>query len=80
MPPHVDVVIVFRAIQKGVSFSKEQIRQNAVKAERQYSKLIGALTRAGLKAVGRRGESQGQLLVMVTCPQNVLAHLIHCER
>lgn len=80
MPPHVDVVIVFRAIQKGVSFSKEQIRQNAVKAEKQYSKLIDALTRAGLKAVGRRGESQGQLLVMVTCPQNVLAHLIHCER
>ncbi|KAG2126233.1 calcium-activated chloride channel-domain-containing protein [Suillus clintonianus] len=80
MPPHVDVVIVFRAIQKGTSFSKEQVRQNAVKAEKQYSKLIDTLTRAGLKAVGRRGESQGQLLVMVTCPQNVLANLIRCER
>ncbi|KAG2153495.1 calcium-activated chloride channel-domain-containing protein [Suillus bovinus] len=80
MPPHVDVVIVFCAIQKGASFSKEQVRQNAVKAEKQYSKLINTLTRAGLKAVGRRGESQGQLLVLVTCPQNVLANLIHCER
>ncbi|KAG0697096.1 calcium-activated chloride channel-domain-containing protein [Suillus ampliporus] len=80
MPPHVDVVVVFRAIQKGASLSKEQVRQNAIKAEKQYSKLIDTLTRAGLKAVGRRGESQGQLLVMVTCPQNVLANLIHCER
>ncbi|KAG1817721.1 calcium-activated chloride channel-domain-containing protein [Suillus subaureus] len=80
MPPHVDAVIVFRAIQKGASFSKEQVRQNAVKAEKQYSKLINTLTRAGLKAVGRRGESQGQLLVMVTCPQKVLSNLIHCER
>ncbi|KAG2053751.1 DUF590-domain-containing protein [Suillus hirtellus] len=81
MPPHVDIVIVFCAIRKkAASFSKEQVRQNAVKAERQYSKLINTLTRAGLKAVGRRGESQGQLLVMVTCPQNVLAKLIHCER
>ncbi|KAG1720303.1 calcium-activated chloride channel-domain-containing protein, partial [Suillus lakei] len=72
---YVDVVIVFRAIQKGASFSKDRVRQNAVKAEKQYSKLIDTLTRAGLKAVGRRGESQGQLLVMVTCPQNVLANL-----
>lgn len=80
MPPNVDIVIVFHAIRKGASFSKEQVRKNAVKAEKQYSKLINTLTRAGLKAVGRRGESEGQLLVMVTCPQNVLANLIHCER
>ncbi|KAG2065926.1 DUF590-domain-containing protein [Suillus decipiens] len=80
MPPHVDIVIVFRAIQKGASLSKEQARQNAVKAEKQYSKLIKTLSRAGLTAVGRRGESQGQLLVMVTCPQKVLANLIRCER
>ncbi|KAG2111424.1 calcium-activated chloride channel-domain-containing protein [Suillus cothurnatus] len=77
MPPHVDVVIVFRAIEKGSSFSKEQARQNAFKAEKQYSKLINTLTRAGLKAVGRRGESQGQLLVMVTCPQKFTLHLLY---
>lgn len=80
MPPRVDVVIVFRAIPKGVSFSKEEVRENAVKAERQYSKLVEILTQAGLKAVGRRGESQGQLLVMVTCPQDVLADLVYYER
>jgi len=80
MPPRVDVVIVFRAIPKGTSFSKEEARQNAVKAEKQYFKLIETLTRAGLKAVGRRGETQGQVLVMVTCPQNVLANLVYYER
>jgi anoctamin-10 len=80
MPPRVDVVIVFRAIPKGANFSKDEVRQNAVKAEKQYSKLIETLTRAGLKAVGRRGESQGQILVLVTCPQNMLANLVYYER
>ncbi|KAF9224572.1 DUF590-domain-containing protein [Gyrodon lividus] len=80
MPPHVDVVLVFRASAKRTTPSKEQIRQDAAKAERQYTTLIDTLTRAGLKAVGRRGENQDQLLVLVTCPPDVLVKLVHCER
>lgn len=81
MPPHVDLVIVFRVTPPRVtSLSKEQLRQNALKAERQYTALIDTLNRAGLKAVGRSGENQDQLLILVTCPQNVLSRLVHCER
>ncbi|KAH7916667.1 calcium-activated chloride channel-domain-containing protein [Hygrophoropsis aurantiaca] len=81
MPPQVDVVIVFRTSSvKTAILSKEQARQNAAKAERQYSALIDTLTKAGLNAVGRRGESQDQLLIMVSCPQKILANLVHCER
>ncbi|KAF8835484.1 DUF590-domain-containing protein [Paxillus ammoniavirescens] len=80
MPPHVDVVVVFRASSKRTALSKEQIRQDAAKSERQYTALIDTLTRAGLKAVGRRGENQDQLLVLVTCPPDVLVKLVHCER
>ncbi|EGO01436.1 hypothetical protein SERLA73DRAFT_166001 [Serpula lacrymans var. lacrymans S7.3] len=80
MPPQVDLVVVFRSSLKGTHLSKEQTRQQIAKAERQYSALLETLTRAGLKVVGRRGESQGQLLIMVTCPQNVLATLVHRER
>ena len=82
MPPQVDLVIVFRVSppQPGVVPSKEQVRQNTAKSERQYTALIDTLTRAGLKAVGRRGENQDQLLIMVACPREVLAKLVHCER
>lgn len=80
MPPHVDVVVVFRAASKRTPLSKEQTRKNAARTERQYTALIGTLTRAGLKAVGRRGENQDQLLVLVTCPPDLLVRLVHCER
>ena len=80
MPPHVDVVVVFRAASKRTPLSKEQIRKNAARTERQYTALIDTLTRAGLKAVGRRGENQDQLLVLVACPPDLLVRLVHCER
>ncbi|KAF8120707.1 calcium-activated chloride channel-domain-containing protein [Boletus edulis] len=80
MPPHVDVVVVFRAASKRTPLSKEQTRKDAAKTQRQYTVLIDTLTRAGLKAVGRRGENQDQLLVLVACPSDLLVRLVHCER
>ncbi|KAL4067152.1 calcium-activated chloride channel-domain-containing protein [Scleroderma yunnanense] len=81
MPPQVDLVIVFHVSPRpGATLSKEQVRQSTAKSERQYTALIDTLTRAGLKAVGRRGENQDQLLIMVACPQDVLSKLVHGER
>lgn len=77
--PDVDLVIVFRATSKH-THSKQQTRDEAKKAEQQYVRLMDTLTYAGLKAVGRRGESLGQLLVFVTCPQKHLENLIKRER
>ncbi|KAG5652528.1 hypothetical protein H0H81_004685 [Sphagnurus paluster] len=62
MPPEVDLVITFRATKK-TSLSKQQIREDSRKAEQEYSRLIETLNYAGLRAVGRRGESLGHLLV-----------------
>jgi hypothetical protein len=78
MPPHVDLVIVFRT--NSISLSKQQTRDDALKAEQQYSKLLQTLTKAGLRAVGRRGETQGHLLVLVSCPQSLLGSLVHHEQ
>ena len=75
--PDVDLVISFRVSKtKAVRTRKEDGR----KAEQQYRRLIDTLTYAGLKAVGRRGESLGHLLVFVTCPDEVLTNLVVRER
>ncbi|KAF8159945.1 calcium-activated chloride channel-domain-containing protein [Crassisporium funariophilum] len=77
--PDVDLVITFRATKK-TSLSKQQTREDARKAEQQYKRLIETLTYAGLKAVGRRGESLGHLLVFVTCPPKHVEELVRRER
>jgi anoctamin-10 len=78
MQPQVDLVITFRASSK--SSSKQQIQKEVLKAETQYSRLVQTLSNAGLKAVGRRGESLGHLLVFVKCPDPLLAELVKRER
>lgn len=75
----VDLVITFRASHK-TSLSKQQTREDAKKAEQQYSRLLETLTYAGLDAVGRRGESLGHLLVFVKCPDSLLQTLVRRER
>jgi anoctamin-10 len=75
----VDLVLAFRAT-KPTSVSKLQIREDARKAEQQYSRLINTLTRGGLSAVGRRGESLGHLLVFVSCPTHRVHNLVKRER
>ena len=78
-PPDVDLVIAFRATRK-TSLSKQQTREDARKAEQQYKRLLQTLTYAGLKAVGRRGEALGHLLVFVTCPHQLVEVLVKRER
>ena len=79
MLPDVDLVISFRASRK-TSLLKRHALEDAPKAEQQYTRLINMLTSAGLRAVGRRGESLGHLLVFVSCPTSHLRTLIQRER
>ena len=72
--PEVNLVITFRA-GSGLC-SKDE----ASKAEHQYVCLIDTLTNAGLKAVGKKGRSAGQILVFVTWAQEHLENLIRRER
>ncbi|KAJ7780074.1 calcium-activated chloride channel-domain-containing protein [Mycena maculata] len=79
MLPEVDLVIAFRASRK-TSVRKQQALEDARKAEEQYARLIKTLSSAGLRAVGRRGESLGHLLVFVSCPTSHVHALIKRER
>ncbi|KAI9440392.1 DUF590-domain-containing protein [Lactarius indigo] len=74
----IDLVVVFRA--SSIHLTKQQARIDAQHAEDQYSRLLQALRNAGLHAVGRRGERQGQLILLVSCPDNQLQQLIQRER
>jgi hypothetical protein len=78
-PPDVDLIITFRTSKK-TSSSKQQTREDARKAEQEYKRLTETLRYAGLKSVGRRGESLGHLLVFVICPSVLVEELVKRER
>ncbi|KAJ7599368.1 calcium-activated chloride channel-domain-containing protein [Mycena floridula] len=79
MSVDVDLVITFRASHK-ITLSKQQTREDAQKAEKQYSHLLEILSYAGLQCVGRRGESLGHLLIFIKCPEKLLQSLVRRER
>lgn len=79
MPLQADLVISFRASSKARS-TKQQLIEDARKAEQQYNRILETLTYSGLRAVGRRGDSLGHLLIFVTCPKSNLAGLVKRER
>jgi hypothetical protein len=78
MAPHVDLALVFRGSTN--SLLKGALREDSQHAEEQYSRLLQTLKGAGLHATGRRGEKQGQLLVLIACPQTTLTTLVQRER
>lgn len=79
MPPNVDLVLVFRS-SSGKIEPKVLARQNARQASEQYPRLLQSLKRGGLLAVGKRGEKDGQLLVLVSCPSTLVKRLAQRER
>lgn len=79
MPPKVDLVVVFRS-SSGKIEPRALARQNARQASEQYAQLLQALQRGGLQAVGKRGERDGQLLVLVACPPALVKRLAQRER
>lgn len=80
MAPNVDLIVVFRASAKGKLLSKAQARHNAQDAEKQYTKLLEVLRSGGLRAIGKRGEREGQLLILISCPPPLLKRLAQRER
>ncbi|KAF5349747.1 hypothetical protein D9758_010242 [Tetrapyrgos nigripes] len=77
----VDIIVEFRASPKRPTHKDASTRkQESLKAQLQYSRLLSTLHKSGLKAVGRRGESLGHLLVFVWCPEGVLKGLVARER
>lgn len=78
MTPKVDLAIVFQSGSS--SLIKSKIRADTAEAERQYSKLIDSLKSGGLHAVGRRGASRDELVILVYCPQEKTTALVQHER
>ncbi len=79
MLPHIDLVIVFRA-NSIYHLTKQQARIDAQHAEDQYLRLLHVLRNAGLHAVAKRGEHQGQLIILLSCPDHQLEQLLQRER
>lgn len=79
MTSEVDLVFVFRS-SAGKVLTKPQARENTKQAAEQYNRLLTVLKKGGLHAVGKRGERDGQLLVLVRCPQGTLTQLARRER
>ncbi|KAI1793434.1 calcium-activated chloride channel-domain-containing protein [Ganoderma leucocontextum] len=79
MAPQVDLVLIFRS-SPGKVLSKPQARENARQATQQYSQLLEVLKNGRLQVVGKRGEQEGQLLVLVHCPEQTLKRLVQRER
>ncbi|KAG8896209.1 hypothetical protein FRC00_006289 [Tulasnella sp. 408] len=71
-PPAADLVIVFRG--------SARTKQGAIDAEAQYTHLMETLKKGGLTAVGRRGTRDGQVLIFVKAPDNLLSQLVQAER
>lgn len=79
-PRDIDLILVFRASVSSTLISKQRAGQEAQEAEDQYSRLLHSLRNAGLYAIGRRGEHQGQLIVFVSCSSHQLHLLSQRER
>ncbi|KAL5513194.1 hypothetical protein ACEPAH_3592 [Sanghuangporus vaninii] len=76
--PKVDVILVFRA--SSTTLSKQEAREDAEEAEKEYALLLKTLRGAGLRATGKRGQKSGQVLVFVWASSTKLAKLVQRER
>lgn len=74
----IDLIVVFKA--SSIHLTKQHARIDAQHAQDQYSRLLNSLRNAGLHAVGRRGERQGHLILLVSCPDPQLQRLLQRER
>jgi hypothetical protein len=68
--PGVDVIILVQFPFSG----------HAEETKEKYATLLKTLQDGGLKAVGRRGDSDGKILLFVSCPEAALNVLIHKAR
>ncbi|KAH7335582.1 calcium-activated chloride channel-domain-containing protein [Rhizoctonia solani] len=72
MAPRVDLAIIFRS---GVKSKTE-----AADAAAEYKRLLAVLTDGGLKAIGKKGASDSEIIILVWCPQDKLEQLAEHER
>ncbi|KEP50066.1 response to osmotic stress-like protein [Rhizoctonia solani 123E] len=72
MGSRVDLAIIFRSGAKS--------KAEAADAAAEYKRLLAVLTDGGLKAIGKKGASDSELLIFVWCPENKLQQLAEHER
>lgn len=72
MSSTVDLAIVFRSSVKS--------KAEASDAAAEYTRLLKTLASGGLKAAGKKGATDNELLVLVWCPQSKLELLAEHER
>lgn len=73
-----DLAIQFLA--SSGSLSKTDARNKAQVALNEYNALLGTLQNAGLMAAGKKGNTNGEVLIIVSCPWDKLKVLVEHER
>lgn len=63
-----------------VIISVQVRKESIVLTQERYASLLRTLRNGGLRAVGRRGDSDAQILVFVSCPEAFLRVLVQKER
>lgn len=80
--PKVDLILVFRTSANPTQkfLSKQEAREDAAASEAEYTRLLQTLGNAGLRASGKRGQKNGQVLVFLWAPAARLEKLVQRER
>ena len=76
--------LAIRAARQYYTLHPNPQRLSSIKSDPQIRKelydVLDVLKQGGLRAVGKRGERDGQLLVLVSCPRSTLVRLAQRER
>lgn len=76
--PNVDLVLVFHSSYPSLS-KKDRLKESA-EAQVEYNKLLSVLRSKGFLATGRRGCSQGEILILIHAPTEKIEQLAQQER
>jgi anoctamin-10 len=77
--PNVDLVLVFHSSYPSIH-KKDKLLDESNEAQKEYDKLLQVLRSNGFRATGRRGCSQGEILIMVYAPLSTMDKLAQAER
>jgi anoctamin-10 len=77
--PDVDLVLVFQSSYPSLH-KKDKLLYESKEAQEEYNKLLQVLRSNGFRATGRRGGSQGEILILIYAPHSTMEKLAQAER
>lgn len=78
--PSVKADLVIQFVTPVDKAAKQDVRNEASQALNEYNELLATLQKAGLQAAGKQGNTDGEILVIVSCSWEKLRALVEAER